>query len=469
MMRNINDVNDINNVIAGAGMRDISGFVKSAETYIRRYAMLERGETVVCAVSGGADSMCLLSVLSELGYTPICAHFNHMLRGEESDRDERFTEQFCLERGIRFYCGRGDVSACAAENHMGIEAAARKLRYDFLRRTSAHLSSGRPLKIATAHNAEDNSETVLLNLVRGTGSAGLRGIPPVRENIVRPLLSSERQDIEAYLKYRNIGHVEDSTNASDDYSRNLIRHHVMPVLKQLNPQFTGSVLKTGTLLREDNDYLQALADEFIISREKNSSLPIDALLSCPVPVKSRVIRSMTGGRSSKEHVDRVLELCSLEKSRSSIDIPGYSISKEWNILYFKADSLPVLQAVEIQPDKITYIPNTAIYIKSNFIENCNDIHSSLNIFFFKTDRIYGKMTIRPRKHGDKIKLPGRNCTKSLKKLFSEARIPLHMREQIPVISDEKGVVAVQGFGVCERCLPNPGDHAIKIEIGEVFK
>jgi len=446
-----------------------SRFLESVENYIDKYAMLEQGEALVCAVSGGADSMCLLDALSQLGYKPICAHFNHMLRGEESDSDEEFTRQFCLEHNIQFYCGKGDVSAYAAENHMGIEASARKLRYDFLLDTAASAHPGRSLKLATAHNAEDNSETVLLNLTRGTGSAGLRGIPPVRENIIRPLLSSERKDIEAYLKSRSISHIEDSTNASDDYSRNLIRHHVMPVLKQLNPQFAASVLKTSCILREDNDYLDALADEFTASYEKNGALPIDALLSCPGPVKSRVIRRMTGGLLTKEHVDRILELCSVNKAHSTIDVPGCSVTKEWNILSFNRDIPFALEPLEIQLGKIAFIPNTSIYIKSNFIENCNDIHSSLNIFFFKTDRIYGKMTIRSRIAGDKIKLAGRNCTKSLKKLFSESRIPPPMREQIPVISDEHGVIAVQGFGVCERCLPSPGDHAIKIEIGEIFK
>ncbi|MBQ9858545.1 MAG: tRNA lysidine(34) synthetase TilS, partial [Oscillospiraceae bacterium] len=164
--------------------------------FIEKNSMISKGDTVLAAVSGGADSVCMLHILLELSkehnFTVCAAHFNHTLRGEEADRDEAFVKELCTSLGVPFYAGRGDVAAFAKEQGKSTEEAARIMRYDFLHKTASETGAA---KIATAHNADDNAETVILNLARGTGLAGLRGIPPVRDNIIRPILCLTREDV----------------------------------------------------------------------------------------------------------------------------------------------------------------------------------------------------------------------------------------------------------------------------------
>ena len=202
--------------------------------FIRHYHMLSPGDSVICAVSGGRDSMALLHLMLELqdalSVTVSAAHFNHQLRGEESRRDAEFVRQHCKRLGIPVFRGQGDVAAYAKTHGLGTEAAARTLRYEFL----ASLSPG--AKIATAHNAQDNLETMLMHLLRGCSLHGLSGIPPVRGRIIRPLLTYPPEELSDYLTKNHIPHVEDSTNALDDAARNVLRHQVLPVLKQLNPR-----------------------------------------------------------------------------------------------------------------------------------------------------------------------------------------------------------------------------------------
>ncbi|HIS67540.1 MAG TPA: tRNA lysidine(34) synthetase TilS, partial [Candidatus Scatomorpha merdipullorum] len=191
------------------------------------------GLRVLCAVSGGADSVYLLHKCCELraakGLSVCAAHYNHCLRGEESERDERFVRALCEELGVELKAGRGDVAAYARENKLGIEEAARKLRYEFLERAADELGCE---MILTAHNADDNAETMLMALARGAGPRGLAGIPPVRGRVARPMLDVTRAEIERYLAENGFEYVEDSTNASTDYTRNRIRKLVMPVLRE---------------------------------------------------------------------------------------------------------------------------------------------------------------------------------------------------------------------------------------------
>ena len=200
------------------------------------WELIPSGSRVLCAVSGGADSMCLLHLLSAReDLTVLAAHYEHGLRGEESLRDADFVAAWCAQRGIPCTVEHGDAAAYARDHGMGIEEAARELRYAFLERTADALNCDR---IATAHNADDNAETLLLNLCRGAGTAGLRGIPPRRGRIVRPLLDCTREEIEATLRDAGVPHVEDGSNRSLDYRRNRLRHQVLPLLRDLNPRFS---------------------------------------------------------------------------------------------------------------------------------------------------------------------------------------------------------------------------------------
>ena len=194
----------------------------------------ERG--ALCAVSGGLDSMCLLTMAVQWGQAQgrrvAAAHFNHQLRGGDADRDERFVRDWCAAHAIPFFAGRGDVRAKAEREGLSVEEAARTLRYAFLEEVRQREGFD---CILTAHHADDSAETMLLNLLRGTGLRGLTGIPPVRGRIRRPLLGMTRAELARYAEAHHVPHVEDATNEKDDMTRNLLRHRVMPVLRAANP------------------------------------------------------------------------------------------------------------------------------------------------------------------------------------------------------------------------------------------
>ena len=205
----------------------------------------------LCAVSGGLDSMCLLEMTvrqgQKQGRRVAAAHFNHQLRGAEADRDEAFVRDWCAAREIPFFAGRGDVRAFAEKTGRTVEEAARQLRYEFLEETRRREGFG---CILTAHHADDSAETMLLNLLRGTGLKGLTGIPEKRDCILRPLLSVTRAELAAYAAEHRIPFVEDSTNGTDDAARNVLRHQVLPVLRQLNPRAVENMSRAAELLRQ---------------------------------------------------------------------------------------------------------------------------------------------------------------------------------------------------------------------------
>lgn len=229
-----------------------NGLLRSAADTIRRYDMLRPGERVLVALSGGADSVSLLLVLQALGYEVRAFHLNHCLRGAESDRDEAFCRALCAERGVPLHVGRCDIAALSQGK--AVEETARRERYRLLERAAEGD------KVATAHTADDNLETVLFHLVRGSGAKGVSGIPPVRGAVIRPLLFAERREIEAFLRENGQDYVTDSSNLSDDYTRNRLRHSVLPVLRGINEQAAQAALRLGEQLRQDEACLGGQAE-----------------------------------------------------------------------------------------------------------------------------------------------------------------------------------------------------------------
>lgn len=429
---------------------------------IEKYHMLPGNGRVLCAVSGGADSMCLLHFLwinaEALGIEVFAAHFDHQLRGLESARDRTFVKDWCGEKGIPCTVGFGKVREYAVKNSMGIEEAARKLRYEFLEKTAAELNCG---VIATAHNACDNAETVLMNLTRGAGLCGMGGIPPVRGRIIRPLLGADRAQILEYLDENRVPHVEDSTNASDDYVRNSVRHKVIPALEEINPAFTENVFRASQLAREDEEYLDSLAEKFITDNLKNDSLPIKGLRALPAPVSSRVLRRMSARPLEKRHIAAMMSLMEGTEAASA-DIPGMRVTAERGRLYFGAAREVKIASVPLNLNCSTPIPEAGMTIRTDYIENCGEINSSFSTFYFKYENICGNIFCTCRRDGDKIRLVGRGCSKSLKDLFAEKGYTKAQKDLTPVLRDDKGVLAVYGFGVAEGCAAQPGDTVLRV-------
>ncbi len=427
----------------------------------------EKGETALCAVSGGADSMYLLCRMAELGeqhgFSVACAHFNHGLRGAEADRDEAFVRSFCAERAIPFYAGRGDTRRYASEMGLGIEAAARALRYAFLEKTAGDIGAG---YILTAHTADDNAETVLLNLARGSGARGLGGIAPRRGRLVRPMLETTRSEVEAYLQERQIPHVEDATNAQDDYARNLLRHRAVPVLRQVNSAFSRHASRSAALLRQDEDCLCALARDFVDASCGGGRVPVQAFLTLHAAVGSRVLRMLAGEALEQRHVAALYALCAGENGKS-VDIPGVRVVKWADMLFFGVPEAADFAPVTLQPEEEAALEGIRLRVRCRKIENCREIHNSFNTFFFKYANICGRITVRPRKAGDTIRLLGHSGTKSVKKLFQEARVPPWLRNAVPVVADEAGVLALYRFGAGTRCAAQPGDTVLRLTFEEM--
>lgn len=256
---------------------------------ITRYNMLQENDVVAVAVSGGADSIALLHALHslkhELGITVVACHVNHNLRGEESMRDAQFVEDFCSINKIPVTFYSIEVKA---DKHESVEERARKMRYECFDKICNKLNA----KLATAHTASDNAETVFLNILRGTGTKGLCGIPPVRDNIIRPLLRCTREEIENYCKENNLSFVTDSSNLSDDYTRNKLRHRLIPLLLEFNPSLFDGISRMTSAVYDDNALLETISSEAKQKAKNEDGYSCEILSRLERTILCRVVSSI---------------------------------------------------------------------------------------------------------------------------------------------------------------------------------
>ena len=392
--------------------------------FIRQQHMIAPRDHIICAVSGGADSVALLFGLyllkEKLDFSLSAAHFNHHLRAEESDRDEAFVKDFCDRYDIPLSIGSGEVKA----GSKGLEAAAREARYAFLRTL--------PGKIATAHTADDNAETILLHLIRGTALKGLCGITPVGENLIRPMLTVTRPEVEAFLQEYNLRHIEDSSNCTDDFQRNRLRHHVMPLLKAENPRLAENLSAMAFGLMAEEDLLDRLAAEAF-------TVDVDKLRQMDVALRGRVLERFLKESGVKEpersHIAMAESLVFSEKPSARADFPGGVIIERCY------DTLRVMP--KEQPlSGITVLPGTTCV--NGWRVTCRPAQEIINHATVFTLSVQGKVCLRQRQSGDEMRL--RTGTKSLKKLFIDRKIPASERLSLPVLADESGVLGVPDIG-----------------------
>jgi len=422
--------------------------------------------------------MCLLEAMRhisyERGFTIAAAHYNHELRGRESDRDETFVMEICEQHGIPFYSGRGAVATYAKKHGLGIEEAARDMRYDFFLSTAESIGAER---VATAHTADDNAETMLINLARGAGANGMSGIPPVRDIVIRPLLHVTRTEVMAFLAERGISYVEDSTNKLDIYTRNKVRRKIIPLIREINPRFSEAAGSAAELFRADEEFIADIADLFVLDCCIGLTANAADLAVLPFSVSSRVIRKLYGGNLSFNHVKDVLALCAGDNPSASISLPGMVVYREYDRVIFDAE--PKASDNEFAPvyptagnSIIILGPGLKITCKAvTYSDNISQprINTSFTSFLFKNVDICGKIAVRPRREGDFIRLSGQSGTKTLKKLFIEKKIPVRKRAFVPIISDDEGVLGIYGLGVGDRAKPGPGDLATQIDFEEIVQ
>ena len=465
--------------------------LESMERLIRDQHMISPGTTVLCALSGGADSVCLLHALyrlrPRLGVTLLAAHYNHNLRGEESLRDEAFVRQFVtlccgpqrmpdgtILPAVPLFIGSGDVKAEAERRKSGLEETARDMRYAFLRQTAAEQGAQ---YIATAHTADDNAETILLHLARGSGLRGLTGIPPVRDNVIRPLLTTPRKDVEAYLYQNVLPHMEDSSNRDMTFSRNRIRHQVVPVLESLYPGFAGRMADCAALLRADEELLSAQAGELTRSVRPHGAgiaIPAAELTRAPTPISSRAVRQLLGTLSDDQnlggaHLESVLSLCRGDDPSARLSLPhGITARREYELLVLEPTESP-----EGPPDD-TPLPLPG---RANFgpwqVTCTAEIYKGQpqGPWDFWLDRdTLPDITLRARRTGDRITLPGRP-RKTVKKWWVEEKLPAHLRPSLPLLVRKDQIAAAAGLGPEASLCPAPGAPAwrIRVEINKAHE
>ena len=436
----------------------MSGMYLKAVNTVKKYNMLFKGAKVVTGVSGGADSTALLLFLCSLresyNLKVYAVHVHHGIRGEEADRDMHFVEDLCKKMNVECTVKHHDVIGISKEKGISEEEAGRMVRYKDFRE---ELEKRGADFIAVAHNMNDQAETVIMRLCRGSGLTGMAGIRPVRGNIIRPLIDCFRSEIEEYLEFNNQEYINDSTNFEEDYTRNRIRLNVIPYLsKQINSGAMENIAKSAVLLRQEDDFLNSLAldnlNKIIIKKdEKSISLNAEKLCEADTVIQRRIIRlgllklKKDIKDISLNHVDSVLKIA--QKGGHS-DLPsGFSADMSCGILKLrigKAQSHDFSYKLEL--DKPVFVKECGLYFlmtenDEKLKENPNNLYTKV----FDCDKIAINTEIRNRKNGDKIVVNKNGGTKKLKDIFIDKKIPKDERDSIPVIVSGKDIISVWGI------------------------
>lgn len=423
---------------------------------IDSYRMLDGRKKVIIGFSGGSDSALLLVLMTEtLGSENLLAiHINHMIRGDEADRDENFCKQFCNERGIPFRSVVINIPSLAREQGLGLEEAARNERYRIF---SEAMLDGYDCT-ATAHNASDNAETVLFNLIRGTGTNGLCGIPPVRGDIIRPLIFCTKDEINSECEKRAIPFIFDSTNNDTDYTRNFIRHKIIPLARQINPAFDNAVSASSEILRRDKKHFDAITANYSLSTQRS------VLASLDDAVLSRVLLNgmkAEGLSPNTKHIKQAESLIRSEKIHSSLSVPGGIFTVDRDTVSADKPKLQKTTLFTVLSDGITILSDsaTAVLVR-NSADSLKYINPLKNIYKFSihvqidSAKIIGVVSAREKRPGDRYPFGG--MTRNVKKLLQSTKLPLEARRALPVFTFGDEIIWIPGFPVSDSFRPNGG-------------
>ncbi len=469
--------------------------------------MLEPHDKVVLGVSGGADSVCLLFVLLEYAREmPLelsVVHVNHGIR-QEAEQDAAFVRELCAKHGPAYFQENADVAALAEEWRVSEEEAGRIVRYRAFERVAKETGA---TKIAVAHNSNDNAETLLFHLFRGSGIRGLGGIRPVREGIIRPLLCLERKEIEAFLQELGVAHCEDRTNSGDDYTRNRIRHHILPYAEaEVSGGVVASMGRTARILRETEDYLERQTHEALkrcaAETDTGYCLETEAFRKEDPVLQKRMLNQLltelAPGKKdiSYVHVQDMQKLFDSEGNRS-INLPfGIRARREYGRVFlekgaasarvngnargeteaFTADigleELKGLQTREEESMTIT-VPETGLCMKFKVFSYKKGMKVPQNQYtkWFDYDKIDKSLSIRNRREGDYLSIrdgDGRLCHKSLKKYMVTAKIPAGLRSRMPVLAMEEHVLWLPGYRISEYFkITDNTEHVLQVQCPEM--
>lgn len=442
---------------------------------ISKYKMLENTDIVIIGLSGGADSIALTHLLHSISvknnFNIIAVHINHRIRDNEAERDESFVRDFCKSLDIELIVKRIEVLSLSKKLKLGTEETGRKVRYEVFKEISCQNPNS---KIATAHTLSDNVETVFMRLASGTGLKGACGIPPVRENIIRPLLDIKREEIESYCRENNLRYVNDSSNFERNYTRNKIRLDIIPKFKNINSDFEANMGRFIDSVYQDESYLNSLAENKLKEISTKNGFDIEKISLLPESLKSRVLvkilEHFAEGRIEKKHILNLKKI--IDKKSGKMYFPGDKIVVCKNGI-LQLDSINTNNNADweylVKPLNILTEIETNIIIKTMNIseyESWKEGKEHSQYWTIDTDKLPKKAVFRNRRPGDTFKFSSRKLTKSLKKIFNEMKIPLEERGKIPLLAFESDIIWMEKLGVSKNYTPNEFTKNISIIIKE---
>lgn len=420
--------------------------------------MLFGGERVLVALSGGPDSVFLLNALSslkdEFKLVLHAIYIDHGLRSEETPLEIEFCKKLCERFSVPFITRTIDVKSFAKEKSMNRQEAARQLRYRVFEETAFEIKAD---KIALGHTADDQAETVLMRLLRGSGPLGLSGIPPVREMIIRPLIEVERQEIDKYLQSENIDFIVDSSNLKRDYIRNKIRHSLIPIIKEINPNIIETLSRTASIFREEERYFDVIVGKTLMRLVSKKSDSRIELFLAPLEAMERVIlrRVLRKGIDETKgltginffHIEDIIELIKNSKTGSRLYLPkGIRVIKDYSTLIITTE-LPVkLGTYKLKVPGEVYLKEIGVFIHASMLEDQKLMTTvSSDIAFFDSEKLIFPLTIRARKNGDFFYPLGFGKRKKLQDFFVDEKVPRDEREAIPLILSGEEIIWVTGY------------------------
>jgi tRNA(Ile)-lysidine synthase len=456
--------------------------VKKVRETISRYDMIHQGDTVVVGVSGGPDSVCLLDILhefaDELKISLIVSHYNHGLRPAEDKSETLFVRELAKNLSLPSVTGKAPPSL--RKRTASIEEWARDARYHFLEKVRV---KHRAQKIALGHNLNDQAETIIMRLLRGSGPSGLTGIPPCRDRtIIRPLIEVERREIERYLKARRLSYVTDSSNLKTDYLRNKIRLELMPLLEQHQPQLAHLLGQTADILREEDAYLERISEAWLskeaeLDPDNSFQVPISSFLKLPIALRRRVTRQSIGKvkqdlrRITWDHVESILRLARSEKPQASIHLPGrLNVKRTYDHLIVSSGegrrSPPF--SYTLHAPGVCRIEEIGRTISITELKNRKGLNLGESPYtaFLDADKVSYPLKVRSFRPGDRFVPFGMTGQKKLKNFFVDLKVPTKMRYSTPILCCDDTIVWVSGLRIDDRFKVTPETkRVLKITLG----
>lgn len=432
---------------------------------LQKDRLVEKNDRILVAFSGGKDSLCLLALLKscseKMGFILGACHVHHGIRGKEADEDLFFCRDFCEKHGISFHEKKLDVPGFAKEHSLGLEEGARILRYDALEEVAEKEGYD---KIATAHTASDQAETVLFRIIRGSGFAGTKGMAAKRDRIIRPLLPFYTEEVLSFLKEKDLLFKVDSTNCDILFSRNRIRTNILPEMKEINPSVENALVRFGTLSTWQDEMVRDLCD-FWERKEgvfpESGKIPLSALRplikkQSGYPLLYEIFSRMAKKEKIVIDFERFAALLSLinqENEGKLIEICSgfcFSIEKD-DLLFFKNDKKPCRIPYQVKlrlGENLLKSVNADLTVSDKRCGKVENINKNLLIIHAAFDKIEGNLFARNLQSGDKVSIG--KMTRSVKKLLLEAGINAKERALVPIVCDEKGIIWIPFVGLCDR-------------------